>query len=108
MGVKPIDLQVNISQINHVARIQHNEQGHFREVQLKQADHLAKESEAKAQTIQQTLESTNEESLVKERKESLPQQHHAQHGEHERDEGDDEEMPEDVFDTKGHLFDGFS
>ncbi len=47
--------------------------------------------------------------MVKERKENLPQQGSAHGEQHEEENREgEEEMPEDVFEEKGYLFDGFS
>ena len=109
MGIKPIDLQVNISQINHVARIQHNEQGHFRDVQLQQGQHVLKEADAKAHTILQTHQSENEESTVKDKKERSETERREEERRHrENGELEAEEVLLDSGDEKGHLFDGFS
>jgi hypothetical protein len=111
MGIKPIDVQVNISQINHVARMHQNEQGHHRDVQLYQGQHMVKDAEAMAHTIQQTHQPENEESLVKERKEGRQAEEHAGKQKEHKDHDPEQENEEGVFkkfDEKGSLFDGFS
>ena len=64
MSFKPLDLQVNISQINHVARMQQNEQSHSLLVQTHQQGNLAREAERAQTTVMETAKG-KEESAVK-------------------------------------------
>jgi len=61
MSFKPIDIQVNISQINHVARIQQNEQSHPNLVQTHQQGHLAREAERTQTTVMESAKSKEDE-----------------------------------------------
>jgi hypothetical protein len=60
MSFKPLDLQVNISQLNHVARMQQNEQSHPNLVQTHHQGHLAREAERTQTTVMETAKSKEE------------------------------------------------
>ena len=64
MSFKPLDLQVNISQINHVARNQQNEQSHPHILQAQQQDHLAREAVRTQSTVMESAK-TKEDGSVK-------------------------------------------
>ena len=108
MGIKPIDVQVNISQINHVARMQHNEQGHHREVQLQQGQHVLREADATAHSIQQTHQPENEESVVKEKAEQERRESKGRNDSEKEQHAEEEDAIPDPLEEKGQLFDGFS
>jgi len=93
MSFKPIDLQVNISQINHVARTQQNEQAHPHTLQAQQQSHLAREAERIQSTVMESA-GGKEEGAVKD---ALARDQGAPHGERrneERKRESQEELPE--------------
>ena len=63
MSFKPLDLQVNISQINHVARTQQNEQSHPVQQQHDQAAHLLKDATRAQETVIQSGPSSEDGSV---------------------------------------------
>ena len=63
MSFRPIDLQVNIAQINHVARTQQNEQAHPQVVQTHQQTHIAREALRTQTTVLETGKSKEDEAL---------------------------------------------
>lgn len=110
MSFKPLDLQVNISQINHVARTQHHQQAVPGEMQQHQAEHLRKQSDSMQHNVQKSAESSGEGSKVKERdREQHPhgkKQKQQHHDEMEDETGEDDRSHRKPYDDgKGHLVD---
>lgn len=68
MSFKPIDIQVNISQINHVARAQQQQRLQPLLDQAAHAAHIRKEGDAKQHIVEPKGQAGNEESTVKWRK----------------------------------------
>jgi hypothetical protein len=107
MSIKPIDLQVNIGQLGNIARIQHGEQIQGALNQANQAQHLAKQSDVQAHTVNQPAQPENRDSQVNDRKERRRWKEKI----NRRDDGSDEVavvddagQPEDDGE-KGHLVD---
>lgn len=69
MSFKPIDIQINISQMNNVARNQQHERTQPLHDQAAHAAHLKKESDEKQHIVEPKGQTRNEESTVKWRKE---------------------------------------
>jgi len=69
MSFKPIDIQVNISQMNNVARSQQHERTHPLHDQAAHAAHIKKEGDDRQHIVEPKGQTTNEESTVKWRKE---------------------------------------
>lgn len=109
MSFKPLDLQVNISQINHVARNQHHQQAVPREIQHHQAEHLRRQSEQMQHNVQKSAETSGEGSTVRER-DSRQKQDSYSGSDGEPQLKQDEEAATDqktsrYDDGKGHLID---
>ena len=68
MSFKPIDIQINISQMNHVARTQQHERSQPLNDQAAHAAHIRKEGDEKQHIVEPKGQTTNEESVVKWRK----------------------------------------
>jgi len=105
MSFKPLDIQVNISQMNQVARTQQHEQGLAKESQIQHAQHIIKESQIKDQTIEQTGQSTNEDSLVKERKENQKRKLKYKNKKKQQEEQEKSQKKQEPDDEKGHIID---
>jgi len=71
VSFKPLDLQINISQMNHVARAQSHETSEIRHMQQHESLIIHQEADKMAHTVEKTHKSENEESIVKEREKQL-------------------------------------
>lgn len=71
MSFKPLDLQVNISQMNHVARDQSHETGEVRHMQQHGSQVIHQDGDKMAHTVEETHKPENEESLVKDQDKQL-------------------------------------
>ncbi len=71
MSFKPLDLQVNISQMNHVARDQSHETSEIRHMQQHGSQVIHQEGDKMAHTVEKTHQSENEESFVKDKEKRL-------------------------------------
>ena len=69
MSFKPIDIQINISQMNNVAKHQQHERTQPLHDQAAHAAHLKKEGDERRHIVEPKGQTTNEESTVKWRKE---------------------------------------
>ena len=103
MSFKPIDLQVNISQINHVARSQQNEQAHPLVMQAHQQTHLAREAARTESTVMESAKTKDEDAV----KDVLKRDENASNG--GRHEGDrrQEEHDEELLHPDGKSFKGY-
>ena len=64
MSFKPLDLQINIGQINHVARTQHSEQSLPHLMQTQHQEQLAREAQRTQTTVMESAH-TKEDDAVK-------------------------------------------
>ena len=69
MSFRPIDLQINIGQLNHVARGQEQERLQPLQDQAVHAAHIVKEGDVKQHAVEAKSQPSNEESRVAWRKE---------------------------------------
>lgn len=69
MSFRPIDLQINIGQLNHVARGQQQERLQPLQDQAVHAAHIVKEGDVKQHAVEAKSQPSNEESRVTWRKE---------------------------------------
>ena len=76
MSFKPIDIQVNISQMNHVARSQQQERAQPLHDQAAHAAHIKKEGDERQHIVEPKGQTSNDESTVKWRKDGNQQQKH--------------------------------
>jgi len=63
MSFKPLDLQINIGQINHVARTQHTEQSLPHLMQTQHQEQLAREAQRTQTTVMESAQSKEDEGV---------------------------------------------
>lgn len=105
MGIKPIDIQVNISQLNQVARIHQHEQSHPVTQQARQAEHLVRETLQQDHQVDQSNQPTNDESKVRERKENPQRRFKHRNPKRRQQEQEAETSDSQDDEEKGHLVD---